>query len=1369
MTKFDPYQRWLGIPPQDQPPHFYRLLGLELFEEDPEVIKAAAENAIAFIQQNAFGEELQKSQRLLKDIEKVAAYLMSPPHKAKYDKKLKAKLGMSPPEVTAPEAPTQSTSPQPKTAAPTSPSSQESPRPIQVDSQSAVSTLEKSKRASKINVAGFEISYPAAAVGIAVFLAVAILLGMQFMGTDSAQPTSVAKQPPAPAATSESPKPQTPQNPALVAKANKPVPKPLKQPEDPKPAPPKPDAPLPPPAEEFAGRFTVRADTFNKKPGQQLPDVTVDLLYQPGLKKEGRIKLGTFITDANGQGELKVKLTPQQQTGKFLVKLTRKNESWERKLDHFPNELTQTLKIPVQAEPEYLNPQWIEQRLTEVNLDDLIAEYRKVNDPAVQAVASALDLSRHILHDHPEALREQLQLRLQYHQEPELAVFQTLPNETIQIRSDWPTFHQAGGPLVRTIDKASGFGNCLAVTPDGQYAVSGKNDKLLRIWDLSTGELIRSLKGHTNSTTCVAVTPDGKYIVSGSDDKTLKVWEFETGKLIHTLQGHPESVTCLAVSPDGKHVISGDSDKSLKLWDLKSGKLIRTNSRHKQGVTSVVISQDGKTILSSSDESLILSNFETGKGIRELKSGHGSFREFTVTPSATILVSGGGQPKAWELTTGRQIMNLECDRIESLTCLAVSQDRMQVIAGMYPNSLILYDLVSGKQIRKFKGHSDRINSVIFLPDGKHFISGSLDKTLKLWNLENNYPVPFPETHLRPVNGMAISPDGKQALSGSDTELKVWDLQSGELQNNFKETLHHNTWISYLPDQRFAISGSGSLFTGWDLTTGTMTHKFNADQVFSNLAVSPDGSYGITESQDNRTKWNEIYVWDLANRKQIHVLEGHEKRIACLAVSADNRQLFSGSKNELKVWDLETGKLLHTYQDQIGLIRCLALSHDGKYALTSAYVDKQRAIQVWDLINRKRVHSLKGHTSIIQCLAISPDGTFAASYAPDHTIRLWDPLKGKLLATYHFDDYANKIDIGPDNRTLLVGCRSGRVHKLRIVMPGEVIQPASPVLAEQSTQNSTAQIQQTAIAKTLDRKVKIINSLEMHFALIPAGKFIMGSGKSAAEIAQQFDSNPSYFENERPQHEVQIEKPFYMGMHEVTIDDFKQFINMTGYKTDLERSGRGGAGWDDYSQKFRTGIADFNWAKTGWSKSNFHPVVNVSWNDAVSFCKWLSQREKATYRLPTEAEWEYTCRAGTTSLFYYGNDPEAMAPFGNIWDKTANQQFRVNYANLKGISAEDGFAFTAPVGSFKPNFWSLYDLHGNVMEWCSDRMGDEYYNTLKGKVVSDPRGPETGSDRVLRGGCWSFFPQHARAASRSKLAPSRSAHNVGFRVVLEIEQ
>ena len=125
---------------------------------------------------------------------------------------------------------------------------------------------------------------------------------------------------------------------------------------------------------------------------------------------------------------------------------------------------------------------------------------------------------------------------------------------------------------------------------------------------------------------------------------------------------------------------------------------------------------------------------------------------------------------------------------------------------------------------------------------------------------------------------------------------------------------------------------------------------------------------------------------------------------------------------------------------------------------------------------------------------------------------------------------------------------------------------------------------------------------------------------------------------------------------------------------------------------------YSWRNAGFEQTDEHPVVCMSWNDAVEFCKWLSRKEGKTYRLPTEAEWEYACRAGTTTRYYSGDDPETLAKVGNVADAAAKAKFPEWTWTIK---ASDGYVFTAPVGRFKPNAFGLYDMHGNAGQWCAD--------------------------------------------------------------------
>jgi formylglycine-generating enzyme required for sulfatase activity len=302
------------------------------------------------------------------------------------------------------------------------------------------------------------------------------------------------------------------------------------------------------------------------------------------------------------------------------------------------------------------------------------------------------------------------------------------------------------------------------------------------------------------------------------------------------------------------------------------------------------------------------------------------------------------------------------------------------------------------------------------------------------------------------------------------------------------------------------------------------------------------------------------------------------------------------------------------------------------------------------------------------------------------------------------------------------------------------------------------------SKEAGGKKQITNSIGMKLVLIPSGEFKMGSGESAEATAAFFNKTygenllaAGFFKDEHPQHRVRITKPFYLGTCHVTRGQFRQFVADTGYKTDAEKGENpGGWGWNPDKKEFGFN-AKYSWRNVGFEQTDEHPVVNVSWNDAVAFCKWLSKKENKTYRLPTEAEWEYACRAGTTTRYYSGDDPETLAKVGNVADAAAKAKFPDWKCTIK---ANDGYVFTAPVGKFEPNAFGLYDMHGNAWQWCADWYGADYYAK---SPADDPTGPDSGVVRVLRGGSWGCGPYYTRSAERFGVGPVIRVYNAGFRV------
>ena len=277
-------------------------------------------------------------------------------------------------------------------------------------------------------------------------------------------------------------------------------------------------------------------------------------------------------------------------------------------------------------------------------------------------------------------------------------------------------------------------------------------------------------------------------------------------------------------------------------------------------------------------------------------------------------------------------------------------------------------------------------------------------------------------------------------------------------------------------------------------------------------------------------------------------------------------------------------------------------------------------------------------------------------------------------------------------------------------------------------------EQRAAAKKLGVPVALENSVGMRFVLIPPGTFMMGSRDSAAEVARGCampNAQAGWFYDEHPRHKVTLTGAFYMATNEVTQGHYEAVTNPKPDEKTKKLS-------DEYPDEF---------------KGTNHPVLDVPWGHAEKFCKTLSGEaaEKGReYSLPTEAQWEYVCRAGTETPFSFGE---------TISTDQVNYHGDYTYGDgRKGKYREKPL----PVGSLPPNAWGLYDMHGNVSEWCADRYGD--YGPAG---ESDPKGPEEGNQRVLRGGSWRSYPGACRSAFRLRNDRGTGSYNVGFRVVCAV--
>jgi len=251
--------------------------------------------------------------------------------------------------------------------------------------------------------------------------------------------------------------------------------------------------------------------------------------------------------------------------------------------------------------------------------------------------------------------------------------------------------------------------------------------------------------------------------------------------------------------------------------------------------------------------------------------------------------------------------------------------------------------------------------------------------------------------------------------------------------------------------------------------------------------------------------------------------------------------------------------------------------------------------------------------------------------------------------------------------------------------------------------------------------RFTNSIGQEFVYIKPGTFMMGSPAN----------EPGRFDSER-QHQVTLTRGYYLQTTEVTVGQWRSFVQATGYRSEAE-TGDGAYIWTGSAWEKRAGTY---WDNPGFAQSDNQPVTCVSWNDVQKFIEWLSRKEGKQYRLPTEAEWEYAARAGTTGPYA-----------GNL--------------DSMGWYSQNSGSKTQPVARKQANAWGLYDMHGNVWEWVQDWYGD--YPTGS---VTDPTGPSSGSFRVLRGGSWFNGARYCRSATRTGSSPGDRYISIGFRLAAD---
>lgn len=310
---------------------------------------------------------------------------------------------------------------------------------------------------------------------------------------------------------------------------------------------------------------------------------------------------------------------------------------------------------------------------------------------------------------------------------------------------------------------------------------------------------LRRFEGHRQTVMSVALSPDGRHALSSGHDHTIRLWDLETGQEVRRFEGHTECVWCVVFSPDGRRALSGSGthfafgqvkDPTVRLWDVATGKELRRLPGHTKAVRGVAFSPDGRRALSGGEDwTLRLWDLESGQELRRFQGHTNHILSVAVSPDGRYGLSGSGVEerdgkghpgtdntvRLWDLETGQEVRRCE-GHTHLVLSVVFAPDGRRALSGSWDETLRLWDLATGKELRRFTGHTEQIEKVAISADGRRAVSAGYDNSLRLWDVATGRELLCLKGHAGQVMSVALAPDGRRALSGStDRTVRLWRL------------------------------------------------------------------------------------------------------------------------------------------------------------------------------------------------------------------------------------------------------------------------------------------------------------------------------------------------------------------------------------------------------------------------------------------------------------------------------------------------------------------------------------------------------------------------------------------------------------------